>query len=159
MTATDNNKGHTGARRERSAAEIMDYMGFPETERGLFVSALRATVERDVAAKGLRLRSRGTMSEDHEEVAREHLAIDWAIERGHSCRREVMDPIFGWNTDVRTMKRTPYFRWRRAPAWVADRFRELAMNLRIFRDRKILCIKNTYERARTTLAAHGGIPG
>lgn len=119
----------------------MARFGIPETEQGPFVAALREATQKKLDS-GMVMQSAGMMADGfyslpYEEQAKARLAFDWALERRHSYRTEVIDPMWGWRTDTRTMKRRPYVRWHRIPAWLGDRFREAAMKYRVWRDRTI----------------------
>ena len=105
------------------AEQIMLRMGFPASECGPYVMKLRSHILEQVQ-QGLQTRSGGTWVDDargmsHEDRAREILAVDWEIEHGHGYRVEALDG-FGWR----------YFF-----PWIGDRIREVAMHLRIWRDR------------------------
>jgi hypothetical protein len=113
-----------------SAEEIVRRMGFPDTEQGPYVQALRQQVRKQVA-QGMVNRSGGSWGPEGEKLdcegrARELLACDWEIEHEHCHRVEAMDGI----------------RNRLRP-WIGDRFRAAACKWRIWRDRRLV---NPYKR-------------
>lgn len=119
-----------------NANQMMERMGFPTTERGPYVTQLRALVARQVS-EGMLNRSGGTWAEEcyerdangfitgykisHEERARTFLECEWAIENGHCHEIRNID-------DYRP---------------IGDRWRKFLMDLRILRD-KILGRKNPF---------------
>lgn len=82
---------------------LMLRMGFPETERGRFVTALREETLRQVR-RGLVNTSAGTWRHEleggpapsHEERARAILAMWWEIDHGHANRVENLDGDDWW---------------------------------------------------------------
>lgn len=137
--------------RENRAARIMLKMGFPPTETGPFVSELRAKIVKQVA-EGLVNRSGGSWAEgcyerdeeghavgwkiSHEERARSLLEMEWSIEKGHAYEVKAIDPPIHWTFSTSTMRRGIRVHWSLLLPWVGDRFRELAMVLRIRRGGK-----------------------
>jgi hypothetical protein len=122
----------------------MAHMGFPETETGPCVTALRAHIAKQLEA-GMVMRSAGSWSEaglalSHEDRAREILAFDWAVERCHTYRVKCFDRPVWWQWDFSGPLPVMRFRvsWRSIPAWVGDRFREFGCRYRVWRDRKLV---------------------
>lgn len=119
----------------------MARMGYPASEQGPYVTELRKHIQKQLD-EGMVMRSAGSWAPEaaslsYEERAKATLAFDWAIGRRHGYRVEVFDPLWGWKTNVQTMKRTYYIRWRKIPAWIGDRFRELGGKYRVWRDRNL----------------------
>jgi hypothetical protein len=131
------------------ANRIVERMGFPASETGPYVSALRRHVEHQVD-RGLVSRSAGWWSPEGrrlslEDRAREILAFDWAAER-YSYRTENIDGApWGWRTDVRSMSRRFEVQWRRVPSWfIGDPLRRYRALLRRWWDREVRGIRNPY---------------
>lgn len=122
---------------------LMRKAGFGESAKGPFATELRESLARR-AADGLVYQSPGTWADgefwqiDPETRARELLAIEWSMARGHSYRTECIDPPIYWQIDTRTMKRRLKIDWSRIPDWFGDRWRELGMHYRIWRDRRLV---------------------
>lgn len=130
--------------------EILARAGIGPNDQGRYVAELRIKIAQDVANGTI---SRGwswgpkayEMSAD--DRARYILSVDWHIDRGHSYRQEVLDPIVDWSfkvditKDISEWKRFLRIRWHRMPAWLGDRYRQLGMHYRIWRDRG----RNPYE--------------
>lgn len=113
-----------------SAEEIIRHMGFPDTECGPFVTALRASVAKQVA-DGMTNRSGGTWApgnHSYEDRAKALLAWDWELEHGHHYRVEAIDG----------------FAWDNIPHWLGDKWRYSLMEIRAFINRKILRKINPY---------------
>lgn len=125
---------------QRTPEQIMERMRFAVTDRGPYVTELRALIARQVA-EGLTDRSAGSWAgdvfPDAEERAKALLSWEWATERGHCCRQEVIDPLIHWTFSTKTMRRGIRIHWRSIPAWVCDRLREAAMRWRVWRDRDL----------------------
>lgn len=126
--------------------EIMERMGFGPDDNGPYVTELRAHVAKQVAKMGLVSRSGGSWvggsaSVPAETRAREMLAMDWCVERGHCYRIEAMDGLWWWQTNVKTMRRRLRVNW----AWFGDCWRWLGMKWRTTRD-KALGIRNPYSK-------------
>jgi hypothetical protein len=128
---------------ERSAFIMEHRMGFPPSETGPFVTALRAKV-REQVAEGLTNRSGGTWATDeiwhqHEERARCILEMEWSIDRGHYHQTEVFDcyPI-NRRFNTRTMRWHYEFRPDRIMPWVRDQIRLVGYHWRKWRDRKLV---------------------
>ena len=118
---------------EERAAGIMLRMGFPDTERGPFVTELRTLIRRQVS-EGLVNRSGGSWAPGaetltYEERAKHLLAWEWEIQHGHSYRVEAIDGLH-----------------RRAVLpWLRDRAREFALDIRLWWDRKVMKTANPYQ--------------
>ena len=98
----------------KTADEIMVQMGFTAADQGPNVTALRASIERQVRDHGLAGASYGSWvgNPDAETRAKAHLGVEWAIQHGHSCRIEHVD----------------------SRRHFGDLWRRFLMNLRIWRD-------------------------
>jgi hypothetical protein len=135
--------------------KLMHNAGFTDADVGPFASELRAALERK-QADGLVSMSAGTWADgpfwtiEAEVRAQAILGMEWAMERGHSYRVECLDPPIEWQHNARTMKRSLRVSWHKMPAWLGDRWRELGMHYRVWRDRKLV---NPY---RSTVARGRG---
>lgn len=132
---------------DERTSKIVERMGFAESDTGPFVTELRGHVARQVTESGLVSRSAGSWdggiaSVPAETRAREMLAMDWAISRGHCYRTEAIDGLWWWQTNLKTMRRRLRVDW----AWFGDCWRWLGMKLRINRD-YVLGIRNPYRAA------------
>ena len=131
---------------KRTANEIMERGGFAPTDTGPYVTALREQTRELVEKRGLTDRSPGTWGPaaiDAETRAKALLAVEWRMQRGHSCRIECIDgPPWGWTFNTRTMRRSFRINWRMIGPWLGDLCRRLEMRRRIWRDRNII---NPYE--------------
>lgn len=130
----------------RTAEEIMERGGFSNSDTGPFVTALREQTRKQVR-NGLTDRSPGTWGPegaklDAEGRAKALLAVQWAIERGHTYRVECLESPFRRVFDARTMKRRMVVHWDQIRPWLSDRWRELGMRYRIWKDRNVV---NPYE--------------
>lgn len=117
--------------KSRTPDEIMKRMGFPVEAKGLHIDALRESVAQQ-HSHGLVDRSPGTWASSPaslEERAKELLAWDWAIARGHSAQVELLGGMRSY---------------RDFPAWVRDRVRQFTMSWRVFHDRHIMRRRNPY---------------
>lgn len=134
---------------------IMNGMGFPPTASGPFVSALRKKTTDEVVMKGLRSRHTSFEPEaellTYDERAKAILAWEWAMERGHSYKQKCFAPPVGWrfvinHTGRRHTEWRIYIRWNRLLPWFGDRIRQIGMKWRVFRDKRILKLRNPYEQ-------------
>jgi hypothetical protein len=121
----------------------MQKAGFRNSDSGPFVGELRELMARR-EADGLVSTSPGTWADgpfweiDPEVRARELLAVEWSMKHGHSYRVECLDPPIHWQYNARTGRRRLVVGWTRIPIWVGDRWRELGMHYRVWRDRKLV---------------------
>lgn len=137
------------------ADQIMLRMGFPVEATGPYVTALRAKI-REQVGHGMVSRSAGSWDTEnhpdiwshHEERARCILEMEWAIERGHCHRTEVLDcyPI-NRRFSTKDMRWHYDFRPDRIMPWIRDQVRLLGFHYRVTRD-KILGRKNPYATKR-----------
>lgn len=146
---------------DERAAFIMEHrMGFPPSETGPHVTALRALVRKQVS-EGLINRSGGTWADEcyrrdengfiigyaisAEERARVLLEWDWEIEHGHSRCMSLLDcaPVM-WRFDTCTMRWRLEFAPRYLKPWLQDRWSYIPYQWRRWRNRNL---KNPY-RAR-----------
>ena len=106
---------------------IMMQMGFHPSDRGPNVTALRASIDRQVRDNGLVGASYGSWVDNPnaEERAREHLALEWALQRGHSHQVKNFDS--NWN--------------------IGDQWRAFLMQIRVWRD-KLLGNRNPYRKIK-----------
>jgi hypothetical protein len=124
-------------------SKLMQKAGFLETDTGPFATELRQSLERK-QADGLVSMSPGTWAAgpfweiDAEVRARAILSMEWALSRGHTYRVECLDPPIYWQYNARTNRRRLIIDWRKMPLWLGDRWRELGMHYRIWRDRKLI---------------------
>lgn len=128
------------SRRGRTAEETMARGGFADST-GPYVAELLENTRKQVA-DGLLDRSPGTWGPHAEAIgpegrAKALLAVQWRIDRGHTCRVECIDPLFSRTFNTKTMRHGFRFRWRRIQSWVGDRLRVIRMRYRIWRDRNI----------------------
>lgn len=139
---------------------VMRRAGFADTDTGPFVTEVRASMARK-QADGLVSMSPGTWAGgpfweiDPEVRARELLAMEWAMERGHFYRQECIDPPIYWQYNLRDRKRRLVVKWKRVPDWFGDRWRATGMRYRIWRDRNIV---NPYSRADYEASLRGPAP-
>lgn len=134
---------------KRSADEIMERGGFPPTETGPYVTALRKQTRELVEKHGLADRSPGTWGAgpiDTESRAKALLASQWRMDHGHCCRIECIGgPPWGWTwvpTTFASMERRYEIRWRMIGPWLGDLCRRVGMRYRVWRDRNL---ENPYE--------------
>ena len=128
------------------ADEIMLRMGFPRDVNSRYVKELRESIcyqvsEHDLCGFGVSWADDLTPLEDR---ARAILESQWAIERGHSCEREVLDcyPI-NRRYNAATGRWRYEFRPDRIMPWLRDKRRAAGMHLRIWRDH-LLRRRNPY---------------
>lgn len=131
---------------KRTTDEIMERGGFPPTETGPYVTALREQTRELVEKRGLCDRSPGTWGpgpSTPETRAKALLASQWRMDHGHMCRIECIDgPPWGWTFDTHTMRRSFQIDWRLIPTWLGDLRRRFEMRYRVWRDRHLV---NPYE--------------
>jgi len=111
---------------------IMFRLGFTAFDRGYYVSELREYLEYKIENQGLQNMSASwsiTNEYDKELRAKSLLAWYWEVDNGYTYKTELFDPLWGWKTNLRTMKKSFYFRWHKLPAWWRDYFRYLRMKL------------------------------
>ena len=119
---------------EQRADAILIRMGFPPSETGRYVTALRASVRRQVTEHGLVNRSGGSWSDDvspydYEGRAKALLAADWELEQKHCFEVKAIDGVDGV-ADLMP--------------WLGDRLREAKMKWRKWRNRGLV---NPYREA------------
>lgn len=79
-----------------------------------------------------------------EDFVREYLAMEWALSRGHSAMYKSFERrLVTTQIDLKTMKYVHSVNWH----WFGDTSRRLRMKWCIFRDKKILRLRNPYEKA------------
>lgn len=121
---------------------VRDKMHFSDTETGLFVTALRENVRKQVM-NGLTNRSGGTWGPegeklDYEGKAKALLKIDWNLEHGHSNQIRCFDLVVSWAFNIQTGRWFIRVRWRMIRLWVGDQFRRVGARYRVWRDRNLV---------------------
>lgn len=135
---------------QRTTDEIMERGGFEPTDTGPYVTMLREQTHEQVK-RGLIDRGPGTWGPDAQDFktgewkidaearAKALLAIEWSMQRGHSCYIECIDgPPWGWTTNIRTMQRSFRIKWHMIGPWLSDLRRQVGMYRRIWRDRHLI---------------------
>ena len=131
-------------------------MGFPSTENGKYVNALRKEVS-EMIERGVTYISPGTWRDpailfDHEERARQFLQLWWSVKHGLTYRRELIDNppltfmkkrMVGSNVYTNVVEFHP----ESIIPWIKDQFRKL-----IFYFRKsyiwLFDVKNPYAKKK-----------
>lgn len=126
----------------------MARFGIPESERGPFVTELRARTARKLA-EGMVMQSAGSCTDafwalSYEEQAKARLAWDWELDNLHSYRVEAIDGVMWRSYDASIGKFSTRILWRNIFPWIGDQWRKMLCDVRIFWHRKILGNVNPY---------------
>lgn len=121
------------------ATKIMERLGFPTGEDGPYAAELRKLIERKVSEGMTSMHvSRGSKG-TNEAIARELLAMEWALSRGHSAPLRI-DGLWTRRLDLRTGKRSISVHW----VWFADLAQRRLMRFHILKDRA-RGVRNPYD--------------
>lgn len=115
---------------------LMERIGFAAEEDGPFVTELRARMAEKEAAGLTKMHVSWSGPGDHEERAREMLAVDWEIERGGAALIECLDGWIGWQYRFDTgwpPRRVLRIKWKMLLPWLGDRRRAMVAKWRRWR--------------------------